>query len=155
MTGAAARIRPLRRDDAAEAARLCGQLGYPVDAATMATRLAAVLERPATHAVFAAAGATDDGHLLGMVAIEWRLMIEAGEQAEIVAMVVDAVARRTGLGRHLIDAACAWARQRGAASVCVRSNMLRAEAHAFYPSLGFAHGKTQHVYVKPLSAAGM
>lgn len=155
MAGAAACIRPLRRDDAAEAARLCGQLGYPVDAATMAVRLAALLERPATHAAFAAVDAADDGHLLGMVAVEWRLTIEVGEQAEIVAMVVDADARRTGLGRQLIDAACGWARRQGAAGICVRSNVLRAEAHAFYPRLGFALGKTQHVYVKPLSAAGM
>lgn len=155
MAGAGARIRPLRRDDAAEAARLCGQLGYPVDAATMAMRLAAVLERPATHAAFAAVDATDDGHLLGMVAVEWRLTIEVGEQAEIVAMVVDADARRTGLGRQLIDAACGWARRQGAAGICVRSNVLRAEAHAFYPGLGFALGKTQHVHLRPLLPAGL
>ena len=155
MTGTAARIRPLRRADAAQTARLCGQLGYPVDAATMAMRLAAVLERPATHAVFVAGDAADDGRLLGLVAVEWRLTIEAGEQAEIVAMVVDADARRCGLGRRLIDAACDWARRQGAAGVCLRSNVLRPEAHAFYPSLGFARGKTQHVYVKPLAPAGM
>lgn len=156
MAGAAARIRPLCRDDAAEAARLCDQLGYPVDAATMTARLAAVLARPATHAVFVAADETlDAGRLLGLVAVEWRLTIESGWQAEIVAMVVDAGARRTGLGRRLIDTACGWARRQGADRVCLRSNVLRPEAHAFYPGLGFTRDKTQHVYVKPLPPAGM
>ena len=151
MAGAAACIRPLRRDDAAEAARLCGQLGYPVAAAAMAARLDLLLARPATHAVFVAADAEDDRHLLGMVAVEWRLMLETGEKAEIVAMVVDAAARRHGLGWRLIEAACGWARRRGADSVFLRSNVVRPEAHAFYPGLGFRRSKTQHVYVRPLA----
>lgn len=150
---AAVRIRPLRRDDADEVARLLDQLGYPVDGATLALRLQALLARSDTHATFVAAAESVPGRpqpLRGMVSVEWRLMIESGEQAEIVAMVTDAAARRQGLGRRLIDAACAWARARGASAVVLHSNVVRPQAHAFYPALGFACVKTQHVYRRAL-----
>jgi len=43
-----------------------------------------------------------------------------------------------------------WARERGFRKIRVRSNALRTEAHVFYPALGFARSKTQHIYDRPL-----
>jgi GNAT superfamily N-acetyltransferase len=143
-------IRDARHDDAGELARLCTLLAYPVDGDRMAVRLAHLLASPA-HAVRVAASSDDDGDLLGMVAAEWRLMIEFGDRAEITALIVDPRARRLGLGQRLVGAACDWIRDRGGHDVFVRSNILRPESHAFYPSAGFGLAKTQHVYVRRLT----
>ena len=134
--------------DAAEIARLSAQLGYPADVAAFADRL----ERSSplrTHALLVCAG--DEGRLAGFIGLEQRLMIEAGDKAEVVALVVDAAARRSGAGRKLIAAAEDWARARGMAELFLRSNVVRPEAHAFYPALGFERSKTQHVYRKALA----
>ena len=141
-------IRDARHDDAGELARLCTLLDYPVDDAAMAKRLLALLAS-SMHTVIVAAAA-DDGSLFGVVAAEWRLMIEFGGRAEITALIVDPRARRMGVGRKLVDAACDWIRQQGGTDVFLRSNVLRPESHAFYPSVGFTLAKTQHVYVRPL-----
>ena len=93
----------------------------------------------------------DDGRLAGFIGLEQRLMIESGDKAEVVGLVVDAVARRTGTGRRLIAAAEDWACARGLGELFLRSNVVRPEAHAFYPALGFERSKTQHVYRKALA----
>ncbi|MFC6185009.1 GNAT family N-acetyltransferase [Pseudoxanthomonas japonensis] len=144
-------IRDARLDDAAEVARLCTLLAYPVDAGGMKERLATLLASPA-HAVKVAGSSNGNGDLLGMVAAEWRLMIEFGHRAEITALIVDPRARRLGLGQRLVDAACDWIRDHGGCDVFVRSNILRPESHAFYPSTGFVLAKTQHVYVRALTS---
>jgi GNAT superfamily N-acetyltransferase len=142
-------IRDARHDDAGELARLSTLLAYPVDGDGMALRLAGLLGSP-THAVMVAASAGDDGDLLGMVAAEWRLMIEFGQRAEITALIVDPRARRLGVGQRLVAAACDWIRDQGGSDVFVRSNIMRPESHVFYPSTGFVLAKTQHVYVRRL-----
>ena len=141
------RIRPATVDDAAQIARLSAQLGYPADVDTFAARLRAIGARD-THAVLVREGA--EGRLQGFVGLEHRLGIESGEQAEIVGLVVDAAARRTGTGRALVAAAEDWARARGLDTLFLRSNVLRGEAHDFYPALGFERSKTQHAYRKRL-----
>ncbi|MFT4198909.1 MAG: GNAT family N-acetyltransferase [Pseudoxanthomonas sp.] len=149
-----AQVRAAVAGDADEVARLSNLLGYPAAVGTMAQRLAQVLARD-DHALFVAQRTDGADGLLGMVAVEWRLMLELGERGEIVAMVVDPAARRQGVGRRLIEAACDWARRRGGEEVFLRSNVVRPEAHAFYPGIGFARSKTQHVYVRRLDPAGV
>ena len=148
MSGVA--IRRAQLADAAEMARLAGQLGYPLPATEMARRLAAVLpdER---HLVAVAA---DGGALRGWIHVEHRFSLEGGERAELMGLVIEANCRRGGLGRELVGLAEAWALARGIASLTVRSNAARAESHPFYEALGFARTKTQHVYNKALTAAG-
>lgn len=87
-------IRDARHDDAGELARLCTLLAYPVDGDRMAVRLAHLLASPA-HPVRVAASSDDDGDLLGMVAAEWRLMIEFGLER----IAVDDEDIRLGAGR--------------------------------------------------------
>jgi GNAT superfamily N-acetyltransferase len=148
MAAGIALIRGATLGDAAEIARLSAQLGYPAGIAVFADRLARLLPLP-THAVLVCEG--DDGRLSGFIGLEQRLMIESGDKAEVVGLVVDADARRTGAGRRLIAAAEAWARTRGLRELFLRSNVVRPEAHAFYPALGFERCKTQHVYRKALT----
>ena len=142
-----ATLRRARQDDAAELARLSAQLGYPQHDAVFAARLRQLLVS-ADHPVIVA---SDDGRtLLGFVAIERRLMLEAGERVEIVGLVVDDRARRRGIGQALVRAAEGWARDIGVAELMVRSNAARAESHPFYEGTGFTRTKTQHVYRKRL-----
>jgi N-acetylglutamate synthase-like GNAT family acetyltransferase len=140
-------IRRATVDDAAEIARLSAQLGYPATIAAFAERLRLLQSRD-THAVLVHEG--EGNRLAGFVGLEQRLMIESGERVEIVGLVVDERARRTGTGRRLIAAAEDWARARGMPELFLRSNVLRAEAHPFYEQLGFLRTKTQHAYVRPL-----
>lgn len=133
--------------DASEIARLSAQLGYPGEVEAFAQRLRFLLGSP-KHSVLVADGG--DGHLQGFVGIEHRVMIEMGERVEIVGLVVDVQARRTGVGRALMEAAEQWAREVGVKEIFLGSNVVRPEAHAFYPSLGYAVIKTQHSYLKRL-----
>ncbi|WP_242112053.1 GNAT family N-acetyltransferase [Luteimonas aquatica] len=141
------RIRAAVVADAAEIARLSAQLGYPAETAAFARRLAFLTGSP-RHAVLVADGG--DGRLQGFAGVEHRVMIEMGERVEIVGLVVDAQARRGGVGRALMAAAEQWAREAGVHEIFLGSNVVRPEAHAFYPSLGYARVKTQHSYLKRL-----
>jgi GNAT superfamily N-acetyltransferase len=141
------RIRAAAVADAADIARLSAQLGYAAEAAVFEDRLQRIAAMP-THAVLVCEG--EAGGLVGFIGAEHRLMIESGDRAEIVALVVDADLRRGGTGRRLVAAAEDWARARGIDRVLVRSNIARDEAHDFYPALGYARSKTQHVYLRQL-----
>lgn len=139
-------IRKAVESDATEIARLSAQLGYPAKVEAFAQRLAFLLHS-SMHSVLVA---DDDGHLQGFVGVEHRVMIEMGERVEIIGLVVDTQARRTGVGRALMDAAEQWARDVGVKEIFLSSNVVRPEAHAFYPSLGYTVVKTQHSYLKRL-----
>lgn len=137
--------------DAAEIARLAGELGYPASEDAVRARLHSLLPLPRQRTVVAAQG---DG-LLGWIAMERRCTLEAGEFVEIVGLVVDAAARGMGIGRALVADAERWARTQGFAAIGVRSNVLREGSHPFYESLGYARVKTQHAYRKALQSASM
>jgi GNAT superfamily N-acetyltransferase len=142
-----AALRGARTEDAAEVARLAGELGYPATAADMAARLAAILPVPRHRVTVAEEG----GRLLGWIAAERRLTLESGERVEIVGLVVDAAARGSGIGRVLVEDAERWARGQGFDAIGVRSNVAREGSHPFYERLGYRRRKTQHAYVKPLA----
>ncbi|OOG46781.1 GNAT family N-acetyltransferase [Rhodanobacter sp. C01] len=136
-------------EDAAEIARLAGELGYPAETQTMTVRLAALLPQPQQHVMVAQA---DDGRLLGWIAVERRLTLESGERIEIVGLVVDTAARGSGIGHVLVSDAEHWARQQGFDAIWVRSNVTRFQSHPFYQRLVYVHRKTQHAYTKLLDA---
>ena len=143
----AACIRRAAVADAAEIARLAEQLGHPLLVPELARRIAALDEVPSQCLIVAEA---PGGRLLGWIQIERRVVLTAGERAEIAGLVVDAAARRRGIGRLLADAAQQWARAANLGEIVVRSNVARDAAHVFYPALGYRRLKTQHVYVKSL-----
>ena len=139
--------RAARTSDAAEIARLAGELGYPVDPDNMAERLDALLGNP-RQCVRVIDG---QGRLAGWIAAERRLNLEVGERVEITGLVVDGMARRGGVGRALVGADEAWGAEQGIDMVVVRSNVQRQASHPFYEHLGYARQKSQHVYGKRLS----
>lgn len=142
-------IRPAQLDDADEIARLATELGYPTATQELVDRLASLLANPRHHVAVATGGA---GHLLGWVHAEHRTSLLSGDRAELLGLVVDASARRAGLGRSLVWVAEEWAAGRGLRTMAVRSNTARAASHPFYEAMGYSQSKSQHVYTKALPA---
>lgn len=141
-------IRPARVADAVSIARLATELGYPTSHEQAASRLE-VLTRRDSH--FIAVAEFRSG-VVGWVAAERRLLLESGERAEIVGLVVAPDSRRAGIGAALVRAAETWAIAQGVGVIGVRSNVARTAAHPFYEKLGYARTKTQHAYSKELTA---
>ena len=140
-------IRAARTYDAPLLAELCTQLGYPATRQQMVTRLAAI-EAERSACVLVAEDAS--GRVVGWVQVALHANLVDEPCAEIVGLVVDSAARGAGTGADLVQAAEAWARQRGAGRVRVRSRSTREGAHRFYERNGYAAVKTQVVFDKPL-----
>jgi len=141
-------VRPMTARDAAQVAALSGQLGYPSTPREIERRLGGV-SRSADTAVLVAE--SPDGKVVGWAHVLGRDFLESDPYAELAGLVVDAAARRQGIGRALVSAAEAWAFDRGYAAMRVRSNVTRAEARPFYERMGYAIIKSQHVYRKTLA----
>jgi len=141
-------IRQAQVADANEIARLSGVLGYPSTEFQMERRLSILLVDPRQ---FVAVAPGSDGRLTGWLAAEQRLLLESGQKAEIVGLVVEPSERRTGVGAALVNAAERWAERLGLGRIVVRSNLARVESHSFYESIGYKPTKTQQAYAKELS----
>lgn len=135
-------IRELALQDAAAAARLSVQLGYPCTEAEMAARIALLQQSQSDFAWVAALGDS----LLGWMQVTRTLRLESGEAAEITGLVVDSRARGAGVGRQLVAQAQAWARMQGLSRLIVRMNVMRTESKGFYLQLGFKEKKQQVVF---------
>jgi len=147
---AAVHVRRAALADAAEIARLAAQFGHPVLVRELATRIARLDAMPSQYLVVAEA--PDAGsRLLGWLQAERRLVLTAGERAEIIGLVVDAAARRRGVGTLLVDAVQQWALAANLGQIVVRSNIVRDASHVFYLARGFSRVKTQHIYAKALA----
>jgi len=138
-------IRRAAPSDAAEIARLSGELGYPLSIDEMRASLGRLLA-DARHFVAVADEGSD--RLLGWMHVEHRTSIQSADRGELIGLVVDGDARRRGTGRALVDAAERWARSQGLTTLTVRSNVMRELSHPFYEALGYVREKTQHLYRK-------
>jgi GNAT superfamily N-acetyltransferase len=140
-------VRPARLEDAAEIANLSTELGYPTSEGEMKRRMEKLLQSVA----YFLAVAEQESRVIGWVAAERRLLLESGERADIVGLIVTKNARRSGTGVALVNAAEAWAIQQGMRTMAVRSSVARLESHPFYERLGYVRAKTQHAYLKQLA----
>ncbi len=76
------------------------------------------------------------------------------DEAEILNLAVDPVARRSGLGGRLLDAALAEAEGRGAAAVFLEVRESNAAARKLYASRGFAElSRRRRYYRNPVEDA--
>jgi ribosomal protein S18 acetylase RimI-like enzyme len=141
-------IRPLTAEDVPAAAALLSQLGYAVDSAEIAERIARVGAAPGYHTVVAEL----DGRAVGLLHVYERAALEKPAEAVVQALVVDEASRETGVGRALMREAEDWARARGLASVSLYTRVDRDNARAFYASLGYEIAATAHLMRKPLEA---
>ena len=140
-------VRRMRADDAAAAAELARQLGYPTTAAQAGERLRRAAQTPDAVVLVAEAAA---GRVVGWAHAFGVYLLESEPYAELGGLVVDEGERGRGVGRALVAAVESWAREGGFASVRLRSNVVRERAHAFYERLGYERVKTQHCFRREL-----
>jgi len=143
-------VRPMRAADAAEVARLSGELGYPARCEEIEARFARLVDDPAER-VFVAHDGED--HVRGWLHVRAGFDLTGPMHAEVHGLVVDAHHRGRGIGRRLLEAAEEWAAVRGCRAMKVRSNAVRTRARAFYERAGYEVTKTQHHFRKPLPEA--
>jgi GNAT superfamily N-acetyltransferase len=86
-------------------------------------------------AMFVAAVA---GQVLGVLSIQPATHFTGERDGYIGELAVAERASRQGIGRGLIGAADAWARDRGLAHLTLHTGARNASARAFYAALGFA-----------------
>lgn len=137
--------------DIAAIARLITELGYPTDAATQRTRLArrmAIREAVSLDLLVA----RDGGEIVGLASVAaLDLDLDESDVAELRALVVSHERRGERIGEHLVRAAEAWARDRGARTLMLRTNVTRTDAHRFYERLGYVQTKTSRTYRRALA----
>ncbi len=140
-------IRQARMEDDGEISRLCPQLGYHASQQDIHQRLTMLLPN---HQNLILVAETSTHTLAGWMHAIIVQVLESPAFVEIGGVVVDDAFRRQGIGRRLIAGAEEWALLNGLYSVRLRSNIIRPEAHDFYPSIGYTHTKTQKTYEKYL-----
>ncbi len=162
-----ATVRAATLADAAAIARLSGQLGYPATPEEVVHRLRQI-ERDARHAVYVAEFTGEElpgagigaartsstsaatGPVIGWIHVQVCHALVSYPCAEIAGLVIDERHRGHGVGRVLMTHAEQWARENACREVRLRSNIIRAGAHAFYDKLGYETIKTQKVFRKLL-----
>jgi len=137
-------VRDAREEDSAAIADLLGQLGYPASAGAVPARIDRM--RAAGDRVVVA---EVDGSVAGLAALHVSPSLEHSTPAgKLAALVVDEAVRGTGLGRALVDAMEAEARERGCGVFFLTTAEGRADAHTFYERLGLE--RTGRRYAKTL-----
>jgi GNAT superfamily N-acetyltransferase len=139
-------IREVTGADAAAAAALSGELGYPASEDEMRQRIQSLAGR-ADHAVYIACLG---GELIGWIDVGVTHHLQSEPRAEIGGLVVASEARCGGIGRRLVARAEQWALDQGLKSVVVRSQIAREGAHRFYLREGYERTKTSAVFMKKL-----
>jgi GNAT superfamily N-acetyltransferase len=135
-------VRDARRDDAGQIVELLTELGYSVGLDHVRQRLGGGSER-----VLVAAGG---GRLLGLASVAIQsMLVSPYRSARLTAIVVRTDARRAGVGRKLVEAGIAHARDQACSGIELTSAIRpgREAAHQFYPALGFR--RTSYRYWLP------
>jgi GNAT superfamily N-acetyltransferase len=115
----------------------------------MPTRVDRLTRDPSANALVA----EDDDGVVGLITTHLRYtMNHAAPLAQITLLVVDEARRGGGVGRQLVSAAEAWAQGQGCKRIVVTTALQRADAHAFYERMAYAH--TGRRYGKDFSPGG-
>jgi GNAT superfamily N-acetyltransferase len=128
-------------------ADLAAQLRYPSTGEQIRLRLNS-MRNSEEYAVYVAQ--LPGGQVAGWIGLRVFRSVEQDGCAEISGLIIDQQVRSCGIGRILLDAADAWARDQGCHAISVHSNVIRERAHQFYARNGYNHVKTQKYLVKHL-----
>lgn len=129
-------IRAAHASDAPALADLCTQLGYPSMPDDIPARLARLDDNGDARVLVA----VDDGMVVGVATVHIRSTLNHNAPlAQLTMLVVDEGVRTRGVGRALVGATEAWARERGCKRLVVTTALRRTDAHAFYEKLDFKH----------------
>jgi GNAT superfamily N-acetyltransferase len=140
-------IRTMSMTDLTEVTRLASQLGYPSTYEEISKRFQMLAGDDSQLLTVAEAR----GKIVGWVHAALHSSLTSDRRAEIVGLVVDETCRRKGVGKELVEAVEAWARNLGHGTLRLGSNTVRTETHEFYRRAGFAVSKTWYIFTKPLS----
>ncbi|HLI17488.1 MAG TPA: GNAT family N-acetyltransferase [Rhodanobacteraceae bacterium] len=140
-------IRAAARTDAEALARLSGELGYPADTLAIGRRLG---EISAHHAGAVLVAVDAQGGVCGFAHARPERSVITDPFIDLAALVVAETARGAGVGKALLAAVEAWARQQAFTTIRVRSSVVRERAHQFYLREGYVENKRQAVFLKQL-----
>lgn len=133
-------IREAVPGDAPALARLNAvAMGYDYPEERTAQKLAAILQDRRSRVFVAQL----EGKAVGYLHLEDYDLLYADNMKNIMGIAVDPDFRRRGIGRQLLAAGEAWAREQGAKGIRLSSGESRKEAHAFYRALGYEGSKLQ------------
>jgi ribosomal protein S18 acetylase RimI-like enzyme len=132
--------------DAPQLANLSAELGYPVEAGLMRSRLEQFVTMPG-HAIYVACL---NHQIVGWIDVGIVHHLQSGAQGEIGGLIVADGKRGLGIGRTLVREAEKWASEQGLQTLVVRSQIKREEAHRFYLGLAYERVKTSAVFRKIL-----
>jgi GNAT superfamily N-acetyltransferase len=131
--------------DASRIVSLALQLGYTVS-----------LERTQKYLALADAGrhvfvaVVPRAGVVGWIALSVRETLTTARQTIVEGLVVEDEYRSNGIGAALLARGETWARESACGVVCVRSNVTRERARAFYERRGYDTIKTQAILTKSL-----
>lgn len=127
-------IREIALGDLTSLVSLVGQLGYPIDAASMEANIKSYRTFPHLKAWVI----EKSGKVLGVLSLAiTESFHRRGRSARILSLVIDEAHRRLKLGEALIKVAEEYAKSKGCSYLELTSGMHRKPAHQFYKSLGF------------------
>lgn len=141
------KIRKARDADIDVLLELSEQLGHPAAKEDFQKQFSKLSQND-DHIILIAE--TKDLGVIGWVHVLIRLLLFYEPRAEIGGLVVDKKNRGKGIGRLLLVEAEKWVKSKNISDIVVRSNVIRQEAHEFYPKVGYTHAKTHHVYKKKI-----
>jgi GNAT superfamily N-acetyltransferase len=125
---------------------LLHELGYDPDSVQMAAMLDRLVRSDMDYLI----GSFDGERLVGWLHATIMHRLTSGKFVEIVGLIVSNDYRRRGIGKALVEKSLHWATSHENASVRVRCNRLRSEAHLFYDTMGFSEQKEQKVLERQL-----
>lgn len=141
------RIRGMKETDMDPVCALAKQLGYDCTDGQFFGRLS-VLKSNANHSLWIIESA-ETGVVAWMHLEKCYELIHA-PRLQVRALVVNEKHRRQGLGRRFVLYAESVARTEEMPQICLTSNILRDDTHAFYKTYGYENVKTSLVFVKNL-----
>jgi GNAT superfamily N-acetyltransferase len=127
-------IRMSTAEDSSAVSYLLAQLGYVVDPQRAAERIRRLGETGVDPILLAVA----DRQVLGLIAMHLTQMLQYQTPVmRVTALVVEQHARRRAIGKLLMERAEHLAAAAGCEFIELTSALGRAEAHAFYRSIGY------------------
>lgn len=133
-------IRDAARADAPALRRLSlEELGYDYPEEELRANLETVLSDSRDKVLVAESG----GQVLGYLHLADYRLLYMPPLKRILGIAVSSAHHREGIGKALLAAGEAWAREDGAAGVTLTSGETRAGAHAFYRACGYREIKRQ------------
>lgn len=137
-------VREIAVDDIDSFILLAGQLGYEINRDHVKRRVLGGKESEIVYVV------ESDSNVVGWIDCKMSQSYMLEPYCEIAGLVVEENERSKGIGKQLLLAAEAWAREHGTRKMLVRSNVKRERAHNFYLGNGYQITKQSMVFNKLL-----